>query len=183
MERESSKECSVSFLWTNENFLLWNCLSRNSTLFSSRRSVWLVFNKPRQRGQFSEETSGTFCTLWSRKVFKREFFVFIKVSWTFSAFWYRCERKPQNVPRFEFCLVLSLLNLRKQIHDPVSATWIAFKVAPIPENLVITWPYTERATVRPHHEETNVYSHTFSLVWEPNRKLTAHQCCNQLTAV
>ena len=30
---------------------------------------------------------------------------------------------------------------------------------PIPENLVITWPYTERTTVRPHHRHTNVYSH------------------------
>ena len=26
---------------------------------------------------------------------------------------------------------------------------------PIPENLVITWPYTERATVRPHHRHTS----------------------------
>ena len=40
MERESSKERSVSFLWTNKSFLLWNCLSRNLTLF----------NQPRQQG-------------------------------------------------------------------------------------------------------------------------------------
>ena len=53
----------------------------------------------------------------------------------------------------------------------------------IPENLIITWPYTERTTVRPHHRETNVYSHTFWLVWEPRRKLIAHQCCDQLTTV
>ena len=33
MERESSMECSVSFLWTNESFSLWNCLSKKSTLF------------------------------------------------------------------------------------------------------------------------------------------------------
>ena len=26
---------------------------------------------------------------------------------------------------------------------------------PIPENLVLTWPYTERTTVRPHHRHTN----------------------------
>ena len=37
MERESSKECSVSFWWTNESFSLWNCLSRNSAFFSRRR--------------------------------------------------------------------------------------------------------------------------------------------------
>ena len=31
---------------------------------------------------------------------------------------------------------------------------------PIPENLVITWPYTDRPpTVRPHHKKTNVYCH------------------------
>ena len=40
--------------------------------------------------------------------------------------------------------------------------------------------------VRPHHRYTNVYSHAFLLLWdptEPRRKLIAHQCCNQLTAV
>ena len=37
MERKSSKERSLSFLWTNENFSPRNCLSRNSNLFSSRR--------------------------------------------------------------------------------------------------------------------------------------------------
>ena len=39
---------------------------------------------------------------------------------------------------------------------------------------------------RPHHRHTNVYSHTFYLLWEPrepSRKLMAHQCCDQLTAV
>ena len=38
-------------------------------------------------------------------------------------------------------------------------------------------------TVRPQHRVTNVYSHTFWLVWEHKRKLIAHQCCDQLTAV
>ena len=27
---------------------------------------------------------------------------------------------------------------------------------PIRENLIITWPYTDRATIRPHHRHTNV---------------------------
>ena len=40
MEKESSKECSVSFLWTSASFSLWNCLLRNLTLF----------NQPIQRG-------------------------------------------------------------------------------------------------------------------------------------
>ena len=37
--------------------------------------------------------------------------------------------------------------------------------------------------VLPHHRHTNVYSHTFYLLWEPRRKLIANQCCHQLTAV
>ena len=45
MDRESSMECSVSFLWTNESFSLWNCLSKNSTT-----DLWLVLKQPRQRG-------------------------------------------------------------------------------------------------------------------------------------
>ena len=56
MERESSKECSVSFLWTNESFSLLNGLSRNSTLFSSRliralRLFWRVF-EPTEAARF-----------------------------------------------------------------------------------------------------------------------------------
>ena len=31
MERESSIECSVSFLWANESFSLGNCISKNLT--------------------------------------------------------------------------------------------------------------------------------------------------------
>ena len=37
-----------------------------------------------------------------------------------------------------------------------------------------------------YHRHINVYSHTFKLLWEPRkprRKLIAHQCCDQLTAV
>ena len=56
MERKSPEEFPDSFLWINENFSLWNCVSRNSTLFSSRRIrglglFWtnrriLVFSQP-----------------------------------------------------------------------------------------------------------------------------------------
>ena len=47
---------------------------------------------------------------------------------------------------------------------------------------IITWPYTDQPTDRrPHHRATNVYSYTFYLVWEPRRKLIAHQCWDQLT--
>ena len=39
MKRESLNECSVFFLWTKEHVRLGNRLSRNSTLFPSRRSA------------------------------------------------------------------------------------------------------------------------------------------------
>ena len=42
MERESSMECSVTFLWTNESFSRWNCLSNNSTLFLHGGSLRLA---------------------------------------------------------------------------------------------------------------------------------------------
>ena len=42
MERESSMECSVTFLWTNESFSRWNCLSKNSTLFLHGGSLRLA---------------------------------------------------------------------------------------------------------------------------------------------
>ena len=36
------------------------------------------------------------------------------------------------------------------------------------ENLAITWPYTHRLNVHTsHHRNTNVWSHSFLLVWEP----------------
>ena len=75
MERESSKECSDSFLWTNESFPLWNRLLTNSTLFSSR---WI-----RALGEFwtnrvskvSEKTLEVHSVLYGHRkyVFKREF--------------------------------------------------------------------------------------------------------------
>ena len=35
------------FLWTNESFSLWNCLSKNSACFYTvDRSAWLVLNQP-----------------------------------------------------------------------------------------------------------------------------------------
>ena len=59
MGRESSMECSDSFLWTKEIFRyeivfrrIYNCF------YEADRSAWLVFNQPRQRGT---ETRGTLC--------------------------------------------------------------------------------------------------------------------------
>ena len=67
MERKSSKDCPVSFLWTNESFSLWNCLSRNSPLFSTQRIGPLGLFWTKQGSEVSEDTRGTFCALWSKK--------------------------------------------------------------------------------------------------------------------
>ena len=52
-------------------------------------------------------------------------FCIYKVSWTFSTFLHRRERKPQNV--LIFCHVLSQFNLPERIQDPGGVTRIAFK--------------------------------------------------------
>ena len=61
MERESSFECSLFFLSTKESCWLWNRPSRNSTMFSSRRSAKCPVLK------FNKGSEGFF-TLWSRKL-------------------------------------------------------------------------------------------------------------------
>ena len=78
MEWESSKECSVSFLWTNESFSLWNCLSKNSTSFSTRRIGALSLFWTKQGREVSEDTWGTLHTLWSKKstFLKRNFCIY-----------------------------------------------------------------------------------------------------------
>ena len=40
---------------------------------------------------------------------------------------------------------------------------------PIRENLVITWPYTDRPTVRPYHRHTNVKQFN-QQIWQPKCK-------------
>ena len=86
---------------------LWHCLSRNSTLFSTDRSTWLVLNQ--QGSEVSEDTWGTFRTLWSNKTtFSKGNFCILKVSWTVSTFWHRRERK---TTRLIFCHVLDRFNL------------------------------------------------------------------------
>ena len=94
MERESSKECSVSFLWTNESFSLWNCLSRNSTLFLHGGSECLACFEPTKAARFLKTLEVHSVLYDQRKVrFWKGIFVFIKVSGTFSTFWHRRERK------------------------------------------------------------------------------------------
>ena len=52
MERESSKECSAFFLWRKGSFSSRNRPSRNSTLFSSRRSPWSVLKCNQSQRRF-----------------------------------------------------------------------------------------------------------------------------------
>ena len=73
MERESSKECSVFFLWRKGSFSSRSRPLRNLILFSSWWSKWSVL-KSNQGSNVFAEFSGTFCTLWPRKLrFEREF--------------------------------------------------------------------------------------------------------------
>ena len=62
----------------NESFSLWNCLSRNSTLFSTRRIGALGLFWTNQGSEVSEDTWGTFRTLWSKKsaFLKRNFCIY-----------------------------------------------------------------------------------------------------------
>ena len=127
MERESSKECSVSFLWTNESFSLWNCLSRNSTLFSTRLIGALGLFWTNQGTEVSEDTWGTFRTLWSKKsTFLKGNFSILRVSWTvFYSFDMGVKEKPQNVRlKFIYCHVLYRFNLQR--NDLTCFTRIAF---------------------------------------------------------
>ena len=74
------KKYSAFFLWSKGSFSSRNRPSRNSALFSSRRSAWSVL-KCNQGSEVSAVFSGTFCTLWPRKLrFWKEIYVFLNVS-------------------------------------------------------------------------------------------------------
>ena len=53
----------------------------------------------------------------------------------------------------------------------------------ITENSVITWPYNRANDRLSAPQEKPMFTHTFKLVWERRKKLIAHQCCDQMTAV
>ena len=59
------KNAQLSFFGGREAF--HHRLSRNSNLFSSRRSAWSVL-KCNQVTEVFAEFSGTFCTLWPRQL-------------------------------------------------------------------------------------------------------------------
>ena len=92
MEKESSKECSDPFLWTNESLLLPNCLSRNSTLLYSRRirALGLFWTN---RGRRRRNLRHILYCMVLETAFWKGIFVFRKVSWAFSTFWHRRRRK------------------------------------------------------------------------------------------
>ena len=58
VERESSNEFSDSFLWTNESFSPWNCLSRNSTLFALWNLFAIVFSHSTALPYFGKISEG-----------------------------------------------------------------------------------------------------------------------------
>ena len=108
MERESSKECSAFFLWRKGSFSSRNRPSRNSTLFSSRRSAWSVL-KCNQGSQVFAEFLGTFCTLWPRQLrFLKGIYVFLNVSQTFYNFFCSALKKNYKMcPNQEMDFVLN----------------------------------------------------------------------------
>ena len=87
------------FLWSNESFSLWNCSSRNSTLFSTRRIGTLGLFWTNQGSEVSEDTWGTFRTLWSEKssFLKRNFCIYKGFMDVFLYFDIGVKEKPQNV--------------------------------------------------------------------------------------
>ena len=87
----------LSFLFVDKRNL-WNCLSRNSTLFFTRRVGALGLFWTNQGSKVSEDTWGTFRTLWSKKstFLKRNLCVykgFMDVFYILTSVW----KKPQNV--------------------------------------------------------------------------------------
>ena len=87
-----------SFLWTNESFSLWNCLSRNSTLFSSQRRAWLVLSQSRQRGFWRNLRY----ILYS--VVKKSSFLKGNFHGCFLHFDFGVKGKPQNLPDLKLIL-------------------------------------------------------------------------------
>ena len=86
----------LSFLFVDKRELFpWNCLSRNSTLFSSQRIRALGLFWTNLGSGVSEETWGTFLysMVKEKYFFYKGIFIFIKVSCRFSTFWHWCERK------------------------------------------------------------------------------------------
>ena len=112
----------LTFLFVNKRtlFAIRHCLSRNLTLFSTRRigALGLFWtNKAARLTRFWRHLRYIpYSMIKEKYVFKRECFVFIKVSWTFSShFDIGVKEKPQNVHlKLIFCHVLDRFNMRER---------------------------------------------------------------------
>ena len=69
--------------------------------YTADRSAWLVLNQPRQRGFWRHLRYIPYSMIKEECSFSKRIFEFIKVSWTFSTFWHRHERKTTKCA-FEF---------------------------------------------------------------------------------
>ena len=100
----------------------------NLVFFMAESLAWF---EPTKAARF-EETSGTFCTLWSRIArFKREFWYLLMFHGRFYILTSGRKKNHKNLRPIwnwfyvEFCYVLSRCNLRKRIRDLVMFHWIA----------------------------------------------------------
>ena len=109
---------NAQFPFCGQTKAVRNCLSRNSTLFCTRRIGALGFFLTNKGREVSEVTWAIFSTLWTKKsaLLKRNFCIYRGFYISISAW----NKIPQNLHlKFIFCHVLSRFNSRKEIHDPV----------------------------------------------------------------
>ena len=120
----------LSFLFVDKRKLFAIKLSfQEFTLVSTRRIVALGLFWTNQGSEDSEETWGTFCTLWSKDstFLKGNFCIYKGFLDDFYILYIGVKEKPQNVHfKLIFCPLLNRFNLRERIHDLVFVTRIAF---------------------------------------------------------
>ena len=80
----------------------------NLVFFTVDQSAWLVLNQTKAARFLKKLEVHSVYSMVKESTFLKGNFVFIKVSWTFSTFLHRRERKPQNVHlKLIFCHVFS----------------------------------------------------------------------------
>ena len=131
---------------------------------NNRSWLWVSENKQSGRRYFIVSRKGLFFQLQKLPVFG----LFSK------------ERHTTNSPIWPV-LIAELRRAKRACGAP----WVSKSTHPrkFGNHVTVHRPPALPLPVRPHHRHTNIYSHTFQLLWEPRRKLIAHQCCHQLTAV
>ena len=130
MKRESSKECWVSLLWTNEGFSFTKLSFEEFNLVFFTTESLACFQPTKAPKSFNKPQAHSTLYRKEKYVFNRKFLYLERFHGRFLHFDIGLKEKPQNVPRFEIdfmlnCHVLSRLNLRERIHDPVSVTRIS----------------------------------------------------------